>query len=309
MTRKPKRIRSLTSALKIARGNRVAVIWTIISGFILIVLLSQFIPVSFNRNEVVDVPFKVSYKDEAAIELGEEKIVTDGKKGSREVEYKYTRSLFQYFFGGTEAKKEAIGVTTKQEAVDQVVLRGTRKWQYMMCSNGSYRYYTDEQFKDSRTGFTNKSPDECAKNNQGNKISLADSPSGGVNRVRPAYTPPNCRVIDIPYGVVYKEASWLNVGESQSSFGGVNGWQYICSDGSSGYTISPIDKIVYRGTRQNAASPYVPATPTRDYAAKDRCDSDYSRARSQIINGGAADSSAMQYLQQIYTQCLSRAGF
>ena len=45
----------------------------------------------------------------------------------------------------------------------------------MICSDGSYRYYNDEQFKDPTVGFTSKNDDPCAESKHGTKTKLADA--------------------------------------------------------------------------------------------------------------------------------------
>ncbi len=67
---------------------------------------------------------------------------------------------------------------TSQNQVEQIkeANKKTKRWQYMYCSNGSYRYYTDEQFKNPQTGFTKNSKDYCASNGQGKMTKLADKP-------------------------------------------------------------------------------------------------------------------------------------
>lgn len=46
----------------------------------------------------------------------------------------------------------------------------------MYCSDGSSRYFTDEQFQDPKVGFTHASEDYCAVNGQGTMVALADVP-------------------------------------------------------------------------------------------------------------------------------------
>ena len=48
----------------------------------------------------------------------------------------------------------------------------------MWCSDGSYIYYTDEQFKNKMTGFTSVSPDKCAEGGSGTKKQLSDVEPG-----------------------------------------------------------------------------------------------------------------------------------
>lgn len=72
---------------------------------------------------------------------------------------------------------------------DEVAQEDVKRWQYMLCSNGTYRYYTDEQFKDSQIGFTEEGEDACASSNNGTKTGLADRPPENNTTQSPAPIP------------------------------------------------------------------------------------------------------------------------
>lgn len=104
---------------------------------------------------------KVSSSD-AGLELGQSEIRQPGRNGEKRT----TRSLlFGYEISSNQTNP-----------IDEVTAVGTRKYQYMHCSDGSYRYYTSEQFKNPNTGFTHQSPDSCAQNGAGTQIALSDTP-------------------------------------------------------------------------------------------------------------------------------------
>ena len=46
----------------------------------------------------------------------------------------------------------------------------------MYCSDGSYYYYTAEQFKNPEVGYTDQSPDTCAEKGAGAQTTIADVP-------------------------------------------------------------------------------------------------------------------------------------
>jgi hypothetical protein len=96
------------------------------------------------------------------LELGQTEIRQTGKDGEKQI----THNLIF----GTPLSTE----TTKP--VDEIIAKGSRKYQYMYCSNGSYRYFTAEQFKDPNVGFTHQSPDHCAQNGAGTQTTIADVP-------------------------------------------------------------------------------------------------------------------------------------
>ena len=51
----------------------------------------------------------------------------------------------------------------------------------MLCSDGSYRYYNDEQFKEPQNGFTSKSEDSCKESNHGHKLTLTNNNPSAPN--------------------------------------------------------------------------------------------------------------------------------
>lgn len=304
---------SKKSLVKRRRLNIGSVVMIAVICLVIGLIVSLFIPISYSKNEKVVTNYKTTYKSEDAIELGTQDTFSEGKNGIKYVDYKYNLTLFEFIFQRDKAKKTELSSRTETEVEDKIVLKGTRKWQYMMCSNGTYRYYTDEEFKQPDVGFTSKSPDYCAENKQGNKLNLADSPKGNTNSTRPTYVPANCTIVDVPYQTNYMDVSWLYIGETQNGFGGVNGWKYICSNSSLNYTISAIDKTIYRGTKQRTTTPNyttpAPTSPTKDYNAKYKCDSEYSSAMAKINAAGAGSSSAADQVKVLYGQCLARAGF
>lgn len=281
------------------------------ASFVMIVLIGIIgnIPITYETTEVNSLAYGTQYKDETGIELGEERTSQEGATGKQAVTYKNRQSIFDYLLGRKNAKKEVVNSSVQEKPTDKVVLKGARKWQYMMCSNGRYRYFTDEQFKDPNTGFTNKSPDYCEQYNEGKKIGLADSPNGTNNGLKFSNIPSSCTRFEIPYKTVYEDASWLDIGQTSEGTG-FNGFKYVCTGGTADIVVNPIDKKVYRGTAQRSPSvPQIPSTRGPDYQAKYLCDGDYSRAKAALAMANAGNSSAALEVERLYRQCLSRAGF
>ena len=254
------------------------------------------------------VPYDKASAQDASIELGDSQVRQVGSNGEKEVTLKVKKSLFNMLFGGGEEEELSSKVTTKP--VQELTVTGTRKYQYMYCSDGTYRYYNDEQFKNPNTGFTQKSPDDCAKNKHGTKTQLADGAPGSnkVANVTP-YIPSNCSKTPIPYSTSYQNVTYLSPGVT-SSYGGYDGYKVTCSADSTGsilpgYTIQPINKVVYVGT----GSASTPSGPSQSSQARQKCISDYNAAIAQLRLGNAMNSSAKAYLDQLYAQCLSRAGY
>lgn len=78
--------------------------------------------------------------------------------------------------GSNSSNQTATTSTPTQNTISPVINNEERRYQYMYCSNGTYRYYTDEEFNKQNTGFTESGPDYCAQNGQGKKVQLADVP-------------------------------------------------------------------------------------------------------------------------------------
>jgi hypothetical protein len=281
------------------------------TSFVMVVLVGIIgnVPMTYETTEVNSLAYGTQYKDESGIELGEERTSQEGAAGKQAVTYKNKQSIFDYLLGRKNAKKEVVNSSVQEKPTDKVVLKGARKWQYMMCSNGRYRYFTDEQFKDPNTGFTSKSPDYCEQYNEGKKIGLADSPNGTNNGLKFTNVPSSCTRFEIPYKTVYEDAGWLDIGQTSEGTG-FNGFKYVCTGGTADIVVNPINKKVYRGTAQRSPSvPSIPSTPRPDYQAKAKCEADYASAKSQLQMSGAANSSVMEQINQLHRQCLSRAGF
>lgn len=111
---------------------------------------------------VETIPFAKISSSDNNLELGQSEVRQIGKNGAKESQ----RNLLFGFETSTH--------TT--DPTDEITAKGTRRYQYMHCSNGSYRYYTNDQFKDPTVGFTHQSPDSCAQNGQGTQTTISDSP-------------------------------------------------------------------------------------------------------------------------------------
>jgi len=96
------------------------------------------------------------------LELGQSEVRQAGKDGEKQIRH-------NLIFGAPLS-------TNTKEPIDEIIAKGSRKYQYMYCSDGGYRYYNAEQFKDPNVGFTHQSPDACAKNSQGTQTTIADVP-------------------------------------------------------------------------------------------------------------------------------------
>ena len=299
--KEPKPTRAIFKVLKRHKLRTLMII-----AVLMVVLFSPLFSSTAIRSEAIRYDRKQA--QDATVELGDSVVRQAGSNGENAVKYKVRKSLFNLIFGG--GQETIMSTSAKSAPVQELVVTGTRKYQYMYCSNGSYRFYTDEQFKDPNTGFTQKSPDDCARNNSGTKTQLADGAPGSnkVANITP-YIPSNCSKSPIPYTTSYQNVSYPSPGVT-SSYGGYDGYRVTCSPDSSGnvipgYTIQPINKIVNVGV----GSATTPSTPTQNNQARQKCISDYNAVIAQLRLGNAMNSSAKTYADQLYAQCLSRAGY
>lgn len=131
--------------------------------------------------------FDTEYIDDDSLELGTEETQQEGVNGNKKSYYEEE----SYLISGEVINKKFVRDEITKEPVKKIVKRGTRRWQYMICSDGSYRYFTDEQFQDKNIGFTHSSKDFCAENSQGNAVGLADNPPSEYSSVwsDSSYTP------------------------------------------------------------------------------------------------------------------------
>ena len=146
------------------------------------------LPYSFTKS--LAIPFSVENKNNAELELGDSKIIQEGNDGRKTIHIESLQSIWGGLFGMQPIHQKEIGSTTTKTPTAKIIANGTKKYQYMVCSDGSFRYYTDEQFKDPQTGFTSKSEDYCKENNQGYKVSLSDSSPSSSSTV-PSSKPPS----------------------------------------------------------------------------------------------------------------------
>lgn len=131
---------------------------------------------SFDESRNVTLSFDTKYVNDSNIELGEKYVKQEGKFGSAKETW---RSI------GILSEKKKVSSTTLKYPTDKTISIGTKRHQYMWCSDGTYHYYTNEQFANNTVGFTPKSPDICAQNGNGYKTRLAASaPTPSTSRFR-----------------------------------------------------------------------------------------------------------------------------
>lgn len=282
----------------------------ILAMFLVFSFLPVF-PTTSSNSEAI--PFTELKVGDSAIELGDTKVEQEGVLGAKRVTFSGSKSLYNIVFGGgTKNKTENKSEVVMKAPVQKVIKTGTLKYQYMYCSNGTYRFFSDEQFKAPNTGFTSKSPDFCAQNNAGTKTKLASSAPGAANSNKSSssstvnnYPIPSCTTRTIPYGKEYRNVSWLMVGETKT-YSGMNGTYFSCT----GTTVQPLNEIINVGTGTagiSTESNYLAQEQARS-AARQKCTNQYNSAKAQLGAAGAGSGSAMEVLNSLYSQCLNSAG-
>lgn len=271
-----------------------------------------FIPFPLTAIESAVVSFNTVEQKDGKMELGESKVVRMGRDGKKDVKVESMQNFWGWALGLQPFERQETSSTVTQEPVDKIVAHGTKKYQYMLCSDGSYRYYTDEQFKDPDTGFTSKSEDFCKKNGQGSKVRLSDTLTGNgttnSDRTPTVTVRDGCTYTSIPYKTVYKDVPWLNKGETQV-YEGRDGTKSSC-----GWSTEPKDKEILRGTSE-PSSGFNPSANTgnQDYAAYERCLSSYRSAMSQIqaneSQGMGGASSLKRQVESEFSRCKRAAGY
>lgn len=222
-----------------------------------------FWPISSSENVERKIEFSTKNTDSAEYELGEVIVSQDGVSGKKAVTYSVKTNIFSILLG-IDGHREEVSSKVVASPTEKIVVSGTRKYQYMLCSDGSYRYYTDEQFKDPNTGFTSKSEDSCAKSNQGVKLKLADDAKGGVRQSSVAQnntptanlpTDSSCKKINIvKYKTVTTNDPSMSKGARQVMRNGSDGYTFSCPRINVNNVIQPVDELVYIGTGENAAA-------------------------------------------------------
>ena len=215
----------------------------------------SFIPFSHSGIKTEGLDYETQIITDPNIELGDTKINQQGVNGSSIEKYKYKKSFIEYLFG-TRVPETQVSLRTIKQPINQVVANGTLRYQYMYCSNGSSRSYTDAQMKDTATGLTHKSPDYCAENNQGTETGLGNTPSPSSTSAAKSSSitsASGCTFTTLPYTTTYQNSTSLPVGQTQTVRSGMNGSELTCK-GKAPLTDPPINTIIYVGTGTSSSS-------------------------------------------------------
>lgn len=216
-------------------------------------------PIDRTETATLKVDYSTTIEKSSNYELGETVTTQAGKSGERLATYSVRTNLIGMIFASSGSKEE-VASKTITAPVKEIVTQGTKRYQYMLCSDGSYRYFNDDQFKDPNTGFTSKSEDHCAKNGNGAKVSLVDNMGGGVRQI--ASPSPNInhpplssgceRTNIVKYKTEYRDDPYLAKGVQETAVRGYDGYTHTCP--SSGYrnVVAPMDAIVNVGTGEDA---------------------------------------------------------
>ena len=221
--------------------------------FIALVAIAGAIPFPYTFAKSTPVTFHTVNENHAGLELGDSKLLQEGRDGRKIVNVESLQNVWGKLLGLQPMLQKEVTTTITEAPVDKIVANGSRKYQYMLCSDNSHRYYTDEQFRDPNVGFTSKSGDVCKENNQGVKLKLADSLDGTVNNLAPPSTigttqvPKGCKQSSIPFTTEYQNASYLPKGTQRVASQGINGFILSCP-GKDDIQSSGVNQLVLIGT-------------------------------------------------------------
>ena len=290
--------------------NRKGVFKLVLALVIFIAIVGAIpFPHTFAKSTTVD--FTTENQKNAGLELGDSKVLQEGHDGTKVVNIESFQSIWGRLLGLEPIQQKEVSEKIVDKPVSKIVASGSKKYQYMMCSDGGYRYYTDEQFKDPNTGFTSKSVDYCKENGQGKMVKLSDTSTGDVTtnpeRLSTVTVRDGCTYTPIPYKTVYQDVAWLNKGETKV-YEGRDGTKSSC-----GWSTEPSDKQILRGTSEPSPGFSPPAnTSNQDYAAYLQCQSDYRSAMSQIQASESQGMSLTALKRQVEAQfsiCKRAAGY
>lgn len=308
-----KKVTSRKNALltRLMPRTRKGIVKVSIAAIVLVAVVGAIpFPHAFAKTVAVD--FVTENQQNAGLELGDSKVLQEGRDGNKIVNVEAYQSIWGRLLGLEPIQQKVVSEKIIDKPASKIVATGSRKYQYMMCSDGSSRYYTDEQFKDPNTGFTSKSADYCKENGQGKMVKLSDTSTGDVTtnpeRSSTVTVRDGCTYTSIPYKTIYRDVSWLNKGETRVSKG---------SDGtksSCGWSTNPIDEEILRGTSEPSSGFNSPGnTSGQDYAAYERCLSSYNSAISQIqaseSQGMGGTAELRRQVESEFSRCKRAAGY
>lgn len=254
---KHKTERNKAHRLKAFMKSRRVIAITAVSLIGVIALLTlPIFPYTFSVSEKVN--YNQTTIDTSSLEMGQSRFEAVGKAGERVTAHNTKRSIWNVIFGGHSNGTDSSNEITKQP-IQEVQLIGTRKYQYMLCSDGGYMYYTDEQFINKSVGYTSASADSCKDNGKGSKVSLADSSYGDVtkyNTAAPRSETGCVRENVVKFNTVYQDASYLSKGTTKEGFSGTDGFTLYCPAlKGTEYERSEfkvMDRVVYVGSGKTA---------------------------------------------------------
>lgn len=136
-----------------------------------------------STKEVKVMSFSTVYNSSPDIELGDQQTKKVGKDGKGLISYQSFWSVNDKLFQANDISRNQVASKVIQSPESKVIVMGTKKYQYMWCSDGTYYEYTDAQFKNSNTGFTHKSLDDCAPHGAGSFSQLSNTAPSNVQPV------------------------------------------------------------------------------------------------------------------------------
>jgi hypothetical protein len=134
------------------------------------------IPIPSTSTELISIPYTTQQVQDSNVELGDTQSRQPGTNGQGLERHKVVKPLLSYILGlKNDYSSSSLPTQTTQAPINEIVAQGTKRYQYMLCSNGGYTYFTNEQLQNPKIGFTHKSPDSCAAKGYGHTTGLSDT--------------------------------------------------------------------------------------------------------------------------------------
>jgi hypothetical protein len=271
---------------------------------ILVIVGLSIIPFNHTGTKTVSLDYVSQSTSDPTIELGNTKISQQGVNGSGVEKYTYKKSFIEYLLG-SKVTETQVSLRTVRQPIDQVIANGTLRYQYMYCSNGSYRSYTDAQMKDPTFGLTHKSPDYCAANNEGTETQLANTPPG--SRTINTSSGTVCAQKTIPPGITDQDSSSLPVGQTQT-LGGMIGFQTTYCNGKI-TTIPPINATEFVGTGTSSTAPTTGQSQTNTGSGNNGISYSQASSTCQSYIQNLAAGGTTNGLSALFASCMHKYGY
>lgn len=144
--------------------------------FVTLVIVGLFFPFQTTSEIREEIPYTTEIVKSDYLDMGDTEIRSEGRVGIQKVKISSSANMLTRILSSDSITHHRVSEKVITHSVDKIIRKGTRRYQYMACSDGGYMYYTDAQFTTSSTiGYTSRSVDACLDNGAGYKLYLSNS--------------------------------------------------------------------------------------------------------------------------------------